>query len=103
MKANLTLLEESVGTFSETIKAQRNFVLKILGNITQQNQSYPTNRFWGIQNEKLLSSLKTHSEDAKSLLHKVKQIKEVLPKVKSHDINEIQAYYRELRSVFSIC
>jgi hypothetical protein len=45
MKANLTLLEESVGTFSETIKAQRNFVLKILGNITQQNQSYPTNRF----------------------------------------------------------
>jgi hypothetical protein len=45
MKANLTLLEESVGTFSETIKAQRNFVLEILGNITQQNQSYPTNRF----------------------------------------------------------
>jgi len=100
MKVNL--LEDSANAFSDTIEAQINFVLKIPDNIFQQNQSYPANRLQGIKKEKILSNLKAHSEDAESLWYKVKQIKEVLPQMKPHNINRMQADYREQRSVFLI-
>jgi hypothetical protein len=49
-----------------------------------------------------LANTRSHLNDAKALVYKVQQIKEVLPQMKPHDINEIKADYQERRSVFSV-
>ena len=50
----------------------------------------------------MLTNTKANLEDAETLVYQVQQIKEVLPHMKPHDINEIKADYQEQRSVFSI-
>jgi hypothetical protein len=50
----------------------------------------------------MLTNNKANLDDAETLVYQVQQIKEVLPHMKPHDINEIQADFQERRSVFSI-
>jgi hypothetical protein len=51
---------------------------------------------------RLLTNNKANLDDAETLVYQVQQIKEVLPHMKPHDINEIQADFRGRKSIFSI-
>jgi hypothetical protein len=44
---------------------------------------------------RMLTNTKANLDDAETLVYQVQQIKEVLPHMKPHDINEIKADYRE--------
>jgi hypothetical protein len=102
MKVNLTLLENTVYAFRTTIIAQKEFIEKIAPPIYQQRELLIPVRFNNHTKDKLLANTKSRLNDANALVYKVQQIKEVLPKMKPHDINKIKADYRERQSVFSI-
>jgi len=102
MKVNLTLLEQCVISFQKTVETHMIFVDKVPQTITQRNQTLSTNYLPDLKRKKLMANLKTHNNDAEALVYKVQQIKDVLPQIRPQDQNEIQADYRERRSIFSL-
>jgi hypothetical protein len=102
MKVNLTRLEETVLAFKSTAIIQQQFIKKIPKPFIRQNQTIIPKRFVGSIKDKIVAHTKNHINNAKALVYKVQQVKEVLPHMKPHDINKIKADYQEQRSVFSI-
>jgi hypothetical protein len=102
MKVNLTLLENTVFAFKNTVILQQKFIEKVHPPIFQKHDLLIPECFDNQTKEKLLANTKSCLNDAKALVYKVQQIKEVLPQMKPHNINEIKADYRKQRSVFSI-
>jgi hypothetical protein len=104
MKVNLTKLENTVIAFKQTVILQQEFIERIPVP-EQENPKNLTSFFipYDITMKgRMLTNNKTNLDDAETLVYQVQQIKEVLPHMKPHDINEIKADYRERRSVFSI-
>jgi hypothetical protein len=102
MKDNLTLLKNTVYAFNTTIIGQKEFIENIAPPIYQQRELLIPVRFNNHTKDTLLANTKSRLNNTKALVYKVQQIKEVLPRMKPHDINEIKADYRERQSVFSI-
>jgi hypothetical protein len=102
MKVNLSRIEETVLAFKSTTITQQQFIKKIPKPFIRQNQTIIPKRFVGSIKDKIVAHTKNHINYAKALVYKVQQVKEVLPHMKPHDINEIKADYQEQRSVFSI-
>jgi hypothetical protein len=95
MRVNLTLLKNTVYAFKTTIIAQKEFIEKIAPPIYQQLELLIPVRFNNHTKDELLANTKSCLTDADALVYKVQQIKEVLPRMKPHDINKIKADYRE--------
>jgi hypothetical protein len=102
MKVNLTLLKNTVTAFKTSVILQQQFIEKVSPPVQQKYEFITPVRFNNHTKEKLLANTRSRLNDAEALVYKVQQIKEVLPRMKPHDINEIKADYREQRSVFSI-
>ncbi len=102
MKVNLILLENTVFAFKDTVIVQQKFIEKIPNPIYQRHKLLIPQWFDNQTKEKLLANTRSHLNDAKALVYKVQQIKEVLLQMKPHDINEIKADYQERRSVFFV-
>jgi hypothetical protein len=102
MKVNLTLLENTIDAFKNTVILQQKFIEEIPPPIHQKHELIIPIRFSNHTKENFLANTRSRLNEADALVYKVQQIKEVLPRMKPHDINEFKADYRERRSVFSI-
>jgi hypothetical protein len=102
MKVKLRLLESTITAFKSTVILQKQFIEKVSPPIQQKYELILPSRFNNQTKEKLLANTRSRLNDTEALVYKVQQIKEVLPRMKPHDINKIKAGYRERRSVFSI-
>jgi hypothetical protein len=102
MKVNLTKLEETVLTFKDTVILQKRFIEQIPLPIIRQNQTIIPERYNEAMKNRLLTNTQANLDDAEALVYQIQQVKEVLPHMKPHYINEIKADYQKPRSVFSI-
>jgi len=100
MKVNLTKLEDTVISFRETIILQQKFIEQIPLPIIRQNQTIIPDRivperYNEAMKNRLLTNTKANLDDADALVYQIQQVKQVLPHMKPHDINEFKADYRE--------
>jgi hypothetical protein len=105
MKVNLTKLEETVLAFKQTVIIQHEFIENLIPIPDLKDRNNQSSYFIpydiNVKN-RLLKNNQANLNDADILVYQVQQIKEVLPHMKPHDINEIQADFRGKRSIFSI-
>jgi hypothetical protein len=105
MKVNLTKLENTVIAFKQTVILQHEFIDRIIPIPEPDNRKNLSSFFLPYDitvKTRMLTNNAANLDAAKTLVYQVQQLKEVLPHMKPHDINEIKADYRERRSVFSI-
>jgi hypothetical protein len=105
MKVNLTKLENTVVDFKQTVILQHEFIELIIPIPDPKDRDNQSSYFIPYDitvKERLLRNNLAKLADADVLVYQVQQIKEVLPHMKPHDINEIQADLRGRRSIFSI-
>ena len=105
MKVNLSKLEETTLAFKQTVIIQHEFIdslIPIPDPKDRDNQSSYFIPYDITVKNRLLRNNQANLNDADVLVYQVQQIKEVLPHMKPHDINEIQADFRGKRSIFSI-
>jgi hypothetical protein len=105
MKVNLSKLENTVLAFKQTVILQHEFIERLIPIPEPEQRDNQTSYFLPYDisvKTRLLTNNKANLDDAETLVYQVQQIKEVLPHMKPHDINEIQADFRGRRSVFSI-
>jgi hypothetical protein len=105
MKVNLTKLENTFLALQQTVILQHEFIDRLIPIPEPDQRDNQTSYFLpydiAVKN-RMLTNNKANLDDAETLVYQVQQIKEVLPHMKPHDINEIQADFRGRRSVFSI-
>ena len=105
MKVNLTKLENTVVDFKQTVILQHEFIEQLIPIPDPKDRDNQSSYFIPYDitvKERLLRNNLAKLADADVLVYQVQQIKEVLPHMKPHDINEIQADFRGRRSIFSI-
>jgi len=95
MKVNLTLLENTIDAFKNTVILQQKFIEEIPPPIHQKHELIIPIRFSNHTKENFLANTRSRLNEADALVYKVQQIKEVLPRMKPHDINEFKADYRD--------
>jgi hypothetical protein len=105
MKVNLTKLENTVLAFKQTVILQHEFIHQVIPIPAPEDRNNQSSYFIpydiSVKN-RLLKNNRANLDDAETLVYQVQPIKQVLPHMKPHDINEIQADFRGRRSIFSI-
>jgi hypothetical protein len=94
MKVNLTKLENTVLAFQQTVILQHEFIDRIIPIPNPEDRNNQTSYFIPYDitvKNRLLKNNQANLDDAETLVYQVQQIKEVLPHMKPHNINEIQA------------
>jgi hypothetical protein len=94
MKVNLTKLENTVLAFQQTVILQHEFIERLIPIPEPEDRNNQTSYFLPYDisvKTRLLTNNKANLDNAETFVYQVQQIKEVLPHMKPHDINEIQA------------
>ncbi len=105
MKVNLTKLETTTLAFKQTVILQHEFIEKVIPIPEPEDRNNQSSYFIPYDitvKNRLLKNDQANLDDADTLVDQVQQIKDFLPHMKPHDINEIQADFRGWRSIFSI-
>ncbi len=91
MKVNLTKLEDTVLAFKQTVIIQH-FIENLIPIPDPEDRNNQSSYFIPYDitvKNRLLRNNQANLNDADILVYQVQQIKEVLPHMKPHDINEI--------------